>query len=252
MRVRTPAIRCDRPTIQGLPAFSPAQCPRVGGKLILPQRTFSCDAKDHARLRKDLGQNIFLKRGVQVELQLGVTIPERAGLRCAAAGTGYLIPVGGGQGFAGLALARIGVNDGAAGRTSERNRTAVGGWKSQVGQHHPGEMRSSSIVDRLRQVLRQGVDGLHQPFSRIKRARSRSQERCFSVSRLSCSFLPRPRPSSTFARPRSLKYILSGMTEKPSRCVAPISLLIWRLCSSSRRGRRVSWLKRFACKYSGM
>ena len=40
MRVRTPAIRCDRPTIQGLPAFSPAQCPRVGGKLILPQRTF--------------------------------------------------------------------------------------------------------------------------------------------------------------------------------------------------------------------
>src|SRR5215204_2653339 len=67
MRVRTPAIRCDRPTIQGLPAFSPAQCPRVGGKRILPQRTFSCDAKDHARLRKDLGQNIFSKRGIQVE-----------------------------------------------------------------------------------------------------------------------------------------------------------------------------------------
>src|SRR5215218_7844804 len=76
MRVRTPAIRCDRPTIQGLPAFSPAQCPRVGGKLILPQRTFSCDAKDHARLRKHLGQkhlgqNTFSKRGVQGESRVG-------------------------------------------------------------------------------------------------------------------------------------------------------------------------------------
>src|SRR5215204_1642248 len=69
MRVRTPAIRCDRPTIQGLPAFSPAQCPRVGGKRILPQRTFPCDANDHARLRKHLRQNIFSKRGVQVELK---------------------------------------------------------------------------------------------------------------------------------------------------------------------------------------
>src|SRR5215213_7972133 len=67
MRVRTPAIRCDRPTVQGLPAFSPAQCPRVGGKLILPQRTFSCDAKDQAHLRKYLGKNTFSNHGVQVE-----------------------------------------------------------------------------------------------------------------------------------------------------------------------------------------
>src|SRR5215203_5320124 len=81
MRVRTPAIRCDRPTIQGLPAFSPAQCPRVGGKLILPQRTFSCDAKDHARLRKYLGQNTFSKHGVQVELEMRLPITGRSPVR---------------------------------------------------------------------------------------------------------------------------------------------------------------------------
>src|SRR3954452_7395693 len=39
LRLRTPAIRGDRPTVQGPPAFSPAQCPRVGGRPILPQRT---------------------------------------------------------------------------------------------------------------------------------------------------------------------------------------------------------------------
>src|SRR3954452_19166712 len=67
LRLRTPAIRCDRPTVQGPPAFSPAQCPRAGCQLILPQRTISCDAKDHARPRKYMEQNTFSKRGVQVE-----------------------------------------------------------------------------------------------------------------------------------------------------------------------------------------
>src|SRR3954471_7217974 len=71
MRLRTPAIRCDRPTVQGSPAFSPAQCPRAGCQLILPQRTISCDAKDHARPRKYLEQNTFSKRGVQVESNAG-------------------------------------------------------------------------------------------------------------------------------------------------------------------------------------
>src|SRR5215210_6541734 len=69
MRLRTPAIRCDRLTVQGSSAFSPAQCPRAGCQLILPQRTISCDAKDHARPRKCLEQNTFSKRGVQVEPQ---------------------------------------------------------------------------------------------------------------------------------------------------------------------------------------
>ena len=44
-----------------------------------------------------------------------------------------------------------------------------------------------------------------QPFSRSRRPRSRFQLRSFSVWRLSWSFLPRPSPISTFARPRSLK-----------------------------------------------
>ena len=47
-------------------------------------------------------------------------------------------------------------------------------------------------------------DAPHAPDFMI-RALSRFQSRVFSVSRLSCSFLPLPRPSSTLARPRSLK-----------------------------------------------
>src|SRR4051794_12835439 len=39
LRLRTPAIRRDGPTVQGPPAFSPAQGPRAGCRLILPQRT---------------------------------------------------------------------------------------------------------------------------------------------------------------------------------------------------------------------
>src|SRR4051794_22002104 len=39
LRLRTPAIRRDGPTVQGPPAFSPAQGPRAGCRPILPQRT---------------------------------------------------------------------------------------------------------------------------------------------------------------------------------------------------------------------
>src|SRR3954447_9150828 len=39
LRLRTPAIRRNRPTVQGPPAFSPAQCPRAGCRPILPQST---------------------------------------------------------------------------------------------------------------------------------------------------------------------------------------------------------------------
>ena len=49
------------------------------------------------------------------------------------------------------------------------------------------------------------TDARFQPFSRRRRARSRCQLRCFSVSRLSCSFLPRATASSIFARPLGLK-----------------------------------------------
>src|SRR5215210_3289727 len=67
MRLRTPAIRCDRPTGQGSPALLSRQCPRARCQLILPQRTIQCDAMNHARPRKRLEQKSFPKRGVQVE-----------------------------------------------------------------------------------------------------------------------------------------------------------------------------------------
>ena len=57
---------------------------------------------------------------------------------------------------------------------------------------------------RLRDLVRNryplfGI--MRYPFIRISRPRSRSQERFFSVSRLSCSFLPRASAISTLARP---------------------------------------------------
>jgi hypothetical protein len=47
--------------------------------------------------------------------------------------------------------------------------------------------------------------GPRQTLARSSRPRSRSQLRFLSVSRLSCSFLPRARASSSLARPFSLK-----------------------------------------------
>ena len=52
---------------------------------------------------------------------------------------------------------------------------------------------------------RSGPASRVQPLARSNRPRSRSQLRFFSVSRLSCSFLPRASASSTLARPLSLK-----------------------------------------------
>src|SRR6267143_5384275 len=90
------------------------------------------------------------------------------------------------------------------------------------------------------------------PLARSRRPFSRDQSRFFSLSRLSCSFLPLATASSSLARPRSLKYSFSGISVMPSRSTAPISLLICFLCSSSLRGRFGSWLKRLACRYSGI
>src|SRR3954467_4481399 len=75
------------------------------------------------------------------------------------------------------------------------------------------------------------------PLARIRRPFSRLQSRFFSDSRLSCSFLPLATASKSLARPRSLKYSLSGISVMPSRSTAPISLLICFLCSSNLRGR---------------
>src|SRR6266404_2052214 len=90
------------------------------------------------------------------------------------------------------------------------------------------------------------------PRARSRRPFSLLQSRFFSLSRLSCSFLPFATASRSLARPRSLKQSFSGISVMPSRSTAPISLLICFLCSNSLRGRFGSWLKRLACRYSGI
>src|SRR5579883_63272 len=135
----------------------------------------------------------------------------------------------------------------------------AGGPRYQLGAEHVaieriralplGDM-DDTVIEPRRQCHDLGHD-VH-PLSRISRPFSRSQVRFFSVSRLSCSFLPRASATSTLARPLSLKYIFSGTIVMPSRSTPPASLSIWRRCSSSLRGRFGAWLKRLACTYSGM
>ena len=62
-----PAIRRDRPPIQGSPALRSR--PMFAGQVPAdpPAKTIRCDAKDHARPRKYLERNTFSKRSVQVE-----------------------------------------------------------------------------------------------------------------------------------------------------------------------------------------
>src|SRR5436853_7896624 len=101
------------------------------------------------------------------------------------------------------------------------------------------------VVDGFRCAL-PILQFVFQPLARNNRPFSRDQSRFFSLSRLSCSFLPLAIASSSLARPRSLKYSFKGISVMPSRSTAPINLLICFLCSSSFRGRLGSWLKRLA------
>ena len=82
---------------------------------------------------------------------------------------------------------------------------------------------------------------------------SRCQSRFFSVSRLSCELLA--------ARQRDLDLGEAAIVEIDLERHDRHALALDRtgeparsrfLCSSSLRGRRVSWLKRLACRYSGM
>ena len=57
------------------------------------------------------------------------------------------------------------------------------------------------VVGQVRNLL----SHLVRPRPLMIRALSRCQSRCFSLARLSYAFLPRARPSSTLATPRSLK-----------------------------------------------
>src|ERR1700679_3810324 len=79
--------------------------------------------------------------------------------------------------------------------------------------------------------------GVNYPLSRISLALSRCQSRCFSVSRLSCNFLPLATPSSSLAMPLGLKYILSGIRVIPSRNAATDNLAISDLRTKSFRVR---------------
>ena len=66
MRLRTPAIRRDRPTVQGSPALRARSMAAGLAPAELPAKNHRCDAKDHARPPKYLEQNTSSKRDVQV------------------------------------------------------------------------------------------------------------------------------------------------------------------------------------------
>ena len=88
-------------------------------------------------------------------------------------------------------------------------RGMVVSWPVALGARHRRRGRrvgnSNLLIGGARDVHDGGSAAGRQPFSRISRPFSRSQDRFFSVSRLSCSFLPRATAISTFARPLSLK-----------------------------------------------
>ena len=70
MKLRTPAIRRDRPTVRGSPALRARSMSAGSVPAELPAQNHRCDAKDHARPRKYFEQNTFSKRGVQVQPKL--------------------------------------------------------------------------------------------------------------------------------------------------------------------------------------
>ena len=74
MRLRTPAIRRDRPTVRGSPALRARSMSAGPVPAELPAQNPRCDAKDHARPRKYLEQNSFSKRGVQGKQGCGRTL----------------------------------------------------------------------------------------------------------------------------------------------------------------------------------
>src|SRR4051812_28772047 len=70
MRLRTPAIRRDRPTVRGSPALRARSTFAGRVPAELSAKNHPCDAKNHARPRKYLEQNSFSTRGVQVRLDI--------------------------------------------------------------------------------------------------------------------------------------------------------------------------------------
>src|SRR3990170_7890471 len=97
---------------------------------------------------------------------------------------------------------RIDDDDAASLKRREVDPRIVGGRQRSGRQHHTRLKMRGSVIDWSRKAV--AVRHL-QPLSRMRRPFWRSQSRFFSVSRLSCSFLPLARPSSTLAIPRALK-----------------------------------------------
>jgi hypothetical protein len=130
----------------------------------------------------------------------------------ASAGTAPRTPPPGGEGQG------WGANDRVSGRVKISRHLRRGPTQRRVRRlcaPHPfpsprgGGVFAPFVVrqrNRAATFSREGTreDALQAPAF-MMRALSRFQSRFFSVSRLSCSFLPRPSPSSTLARPLSLK-----------------------------------------------
>jgi hypothetical protein len=96
-------------------------------------------------------------------------------------------------------------------RRRSENRFAVWLERAALGvvelPQQPPPSRQEELLTEIRDVLKSQPRSVAaaQPFARISRPRSRSHDRLRSVSRLSCSFLPRASASSSLARPFSLK-----------------------------------------------
>ena len=91
-------------------------------------------------------------------------------------------------------------------RVHRRGRCVSGGDCRELRECVAGGCRPPvEKLQRPRSRSREGRIDEDYPLLRINRARSRSQERFLSVSRLSWSFLPRATAISSLARPFSLK-----------------------------------------------
>src|SRR3989442_1282606 len=129
----------------------------------------------------------------------------------------------------GAATAAVGTGGGAA-AGEDRRRAALGDERDGPLTARRGDEH------RLGGEQKTGQQEDHGRLPRNARASSRSAARRRKSSRLSCSFFARPSAIATLARP-SLKYSSSGMRVSPCCAVAPMSLRISCLCSSSLRER---------------
>src|SRR5690242_5351077 len=130
-------------------------------------------------------------------------------------------------------------NEWSVGTTAPRSTVMTDGrFKTQLrGYKGSGDLTVTVQEEPGKNFAPNGVNLLIYPLARISRALSRCQSRCFSVSRLSWSFLPLATPSRIFAIPLGLKYRRKGMSVMPSRRIAMESRFASFLCTRSFRVR---------------